>query len=218
MDAFVFDIDGTLLESFEADCDLYIAAVRKVLGVTAIDTNWSAYRHVTDQGILREIMQCNGIVPSAELMDATRREFVASLRAHIEIYGPFREIPGARDFVSRLVAEGRQFVAYATGAWRESAMLKLKSAAFPIDGLNVSTSSECDDRVSIMRGAVAGAPRELGRIIYFGDGVWDRAAAETLGWEFVPVGAALDGLRHFDDIAAWVQERIHHSEQQHERD
>ena len=202
MDAYVFDIDGTLLESFEADCDLYVAAVRKVLGVNAVDTNWSAYRHVTDQGILREIMQRNGIAPSADLVDATRQEFVGLLRAHIDAHGPFREIPGALDFVSRLAADGRHLVAYATGAWRESALLKLESAAFPIEGLRVSTSSECVDRVSIMRGAVAGAPRDLGRIVYFGDGVWDRVAAETLGWDFVPVGAALDGLRHFHDLAA----------------
>lgn len=197
MEACVFDIDGTLLESFEKDCELFVSAVRKVLGVGKVDTDWSAYEHVTDQGVLLQIMRVNGIAPSDELLEATKREFVSSLRAHIDANGPFREIPGARAFVSRLMASGRHYVSYATGAWRESALLKLRTAGFPLDGLRISTSSEHEDRVSIMRGALAGAPGHIEKITYYGDGAWDRTAARELGWDFTPVGAALGGLRHF---------------------
>ena len=34
---------------------------------------------------------------------------------------------------------------------------------------------------------------------YFGDGVWDRQATATLGWEFVPVGAKLGGILDFTE-------------------
>jgi len=197
MEASVFDIDGTLLESFETDSDLFVVAVRRVLGVAAVNTDWSAYPHVTDQGILREIMRSNGIAPTRALFEATRREFVALLRSHIETRGPFPEIPGARDFVADLVAREGHYVAYATGAWRESALVKLVSAGFPVEGIRLSTSSEFEDRAGIMRDAVANPPAPLTRITYYGDGVWDRLAAAGLGWDFVPVGAALGGMSRY---------------------
>ncbi|MEP0913632.1 hypothetical protein NDI45_22205 [Leptolyngbya sp. GB1-A1] len=34
-------------------------------------------------------------------------------------------------------------------------------------------------------------------ITYYGDGEWDKLAANALGWNFVPVGEKLNGLRHF---------------------
>lgn len=201
MDATVFDIDGTLLDSFEDDCELFVVAVKKVLRISTINTDWSAYRHVTDEGILREIMRENGIAPDAGLVSETKREFVTSLEKHIERHGPFQEIPGAIEFVSQLLASKDHYVAYATGAWRESAMVKLTSAGFPTDGVNVSTSSDFEDRVSIMRGALSAGPSGIERITYYGDGIWDQTAAGELGWEFVPVGETLGGLRNFHGTA-----------------
>lgn len=199
MEAIVFDIDGTLIDSFEADAEIFIAVVKRVLGIAEIDSDWSSYRHVTDQGVLRQIMKVNGIDPVPALFEATRREFAEALRQHIEEHGPFREVPGAIDFVSRLIASSERYVAYATGAWRESALIKLESAGFPVDGVVISTSSDFEDRVSIMKAAISGAPSEIEKITYYGDGAWDRAAVRELGWNFVAVGEALGGLRSYHE-------------------
>lgn len=51
--AAIFDIDGTLVESSGFEDELYVAAVRDVLGDVCIRESWSTYRHVTDTGILR---------------------------------------------------------------------------------------------------------------------------------------------------------------------
>ena len=59
--AVIFDIDGTLVESSRFEDDLYVAAVRDVLGDVCIRERWSTYRHVTDTGILRQIMEENRI-------------------------------------------------------------------------------------------------------------------------------------------------------------
>ncbi len=197
MHAVIFDIDGTLLESFQADCELFVAAIRKVLRVPAMNTDWATYPHMTDAGILREVMRVNGIDPDPALMAETRREFIASLHSHVQRHGPFREVPGAVAFVSHLLTSKRHYVAYATGAWHESAMLKLGSAGFPTVGVRVATSSDHEDRVSIMRNALAAAPAGIQRVTYYGDGVWDQRAVRELGWEFVPVGAALGGIAHY---------------------
>ena len=197
MEAVVFDIDGTLLESDEVDGELFVAAVSKVLDVTGVRPDWSTYRNVTDSGVLREILEDSGIAPTGELFDTVRNEFVAMLDAHIKVHGAFREIPGAADYLARLRSSGHHYVAYATGAWRESAVLKLESAGFPVNDMRVATSSEFEDRVSIMRAALSGAPPGISKITYYGDGVWDRAAASQLGWQFVPVGRTLGGLRDY---------------------
>ncbi|MCY3773279.1 MAG: hypothetical protein OXG98_14835 [Gemmatimonadetes bacterium] len=59
--AAIFDIDGTLVESSGFEDELYVAAVRDVLGNVCIRERWSTYRHVTDTGILRQIMEENRI-------------------------------------------------------------------------------------------------------------------------------------------------------------
>ncbi len=51
--AAIFDIDGTLVESSGFEDELYVAAVRDVLGDVCIREEWSTYRHVTDTGVLR---------------------------------------------------------------------------------------------------------------------------------------------------------------------
>ncbi len=59
--AVIFDIDGTLVESSGFEDDLYVAAVRDVLGDVCIRKTWNTYRHVTDTGILLQIMEENRI-------------------------------------------------------------------------------------------------------------------------------------------------------------
>jgi beta-phosphoglucomutase-like phosphatase (HAD superfamily) len=198
MHAHIFDIDGTLLDSYDADADLYAATVCRMFGLDSVSTDWGAYQHVTDGGVLLEILQQHGISPDPEMLAATEHEFVAALEQHIAHHGPFREIPGAVSFVSRLLASPDHYVAYATGGWRGSALLKLASAGFPTRGVSLCTSSEFLDRVSIMRGALSAAPMGIERITYYGDGTWDQRAVRELGWEFVPVGEKLGGMTHYD--------------------
>lgn len=197
MQAHIFDIDGTLLDSYDADADLYAAAVCKVFGLASVSTDWGSYPHVTDGGVLLEILRQHRITPEPGLLAEAEREFVASLAGHVAAHGPFREIPGAVAYVTRLLARRDCHVAYATGGWRESAQLKLASAGFPVDGICLSTSSEFLDRVSIMRAALAAAPADITRVTYYGDGTWDQQAVRELGWEFVPIGAKLGGLAHY---------------------
>ena len=60
MHLIVFDVDGTLVESDEFDGVLYAKAVRDVLDID-VDEDWSSYRHVTDSGILEEILDRHAV-------------------------------------------------------------------------------------------------------------------------------------------------------------
>jgi hypothetical protein len=146
-------------------------------------------------------MHEHGLTPNDDLIEATKLEFVSLLKAHVNSAGPFLEVPGARDFVSRSLENNQCFVAYATGAWRESALVKLMSAGFPVDGIRLSTSSEFEDRVSIMRAAIDAMPQKPETITYYGDGLWDRVASRELGWQFVAVGTTVGGIMHFNEMS-----------------
>jgi phosphoglycolate phosphatase-like HAD superfamily hydrolase len=197
MHATILDIDGTLLNSNDVDGELYIAAVRSVLRQVRIHEGWDSYAHVTDAGILNEILADNGIENDECTVASIKRVFVKSLQCHIEKCGPFTEVPGARQFVAGLCAASDQTCAYATGCWRASAEVKLRSAGFPINGVPLSTSDDRFDRCAILQYALQQLGNNFETVTYYGDGAWDREAANRLGWRFVPVGSVLNGIMSF---------------------
>jgi len=200
MHAVIFDIDGTLLDSFEEDSVLYVEAIREVLGEFRLREAWEHYACVSDTGILSEICVDNDLSYDDGLSDSIRDVFIGRLRSQIERKGPYREIPGAQAFLATLLKRPDIQVAYATGGWRASAELKLTSAGFPLQGLPLASSNDHHDRQQIMLHALRQLRGPFRSITYFGDGIWDRQATAALGWRFVPVGHKLGGLTDFSAL------------------
>lgn len=198
MQAIIFDIDGTLLDSFDSDAEMFSDAIRSVLGNVRIREQWGMYEHVTDNGILADVGLDNGIEITPAIARAIEADHLRRLTNHVATRGAFAEIPGARDYVVALKQRPDVCIAYATGAWRSSALLKLTSAGFPLDGIPLATSDDHHERARIMRHALSQLPHPVRSITYYGDGEWDVAATSRLGWNFVPVGAKLGGLTRFE--------------------
>ncbi|MCG8370289.1 MAG: HAD family hydrolase, partial [Proteobacteria bacterium] len=188
MHAVIFDIDGTLLHSAAADDALYRQAVRDVLGGVSLRARLHDYDFVTDTGILRSILEDNAIARTRAHLDAVRDRFVELLEAHIERHGPFDEIPGAGGLLRSLAESPQHAVALATGGWRESAELKLRSARIDHAGIPLVTSDDHLERTAIMETALHRLGENFASVSYYGDGPWDRRACAVLGWHFVPVG------------------------------
>lgn len=195
--AVILDIDGTLLHSFADDDRLYREAVTTVLGPVRF-REMADYEHVSDSGILQEVFRDNGLRPDAAAVESIRRTFFGALEAHIARCGPFEEIPGARCFLERLRRSSRHACAIATGSWRTSALLKLRTAGFDVAGIPVATSDDATSRSDILRHALRALDGPIAEITYYGDGVWDRATCEALGWRFCGVGSTLGGITSFD--------------------
>ncbi len=195
--AVLFDIDGTLLHSADVDDALYREAVRQVLGEVRLRPTLHHYEAVTDSGVLGQILRDNDI-PGDPLEDV-RSVFVQLLEQHVNVHGPFLEIPGASDFLRRLDASADHAVAFATGGWRESAMLKLDSAGLAWNGWALASSNDHYERTGIMEIALSQLGRAFETVSYYGDGPWDRDACKTLGWNFVAVGPQLRGLESYSD-------------------
>jgi FMN phosphatase YigB (HAD superfamily) len=197
MDAVILDIDGTLLQSNDADDELYLAAVRQVLGGVRLRASWGMYTHVTDTGILQEVLCDNALDATSSVVASVRECFVASVGRHVAAHGPFKEVPGARAFVQSLCDSGTHRVAYATGGWFGSAWLKLSAAGFPLHGVPLASSDDHTERQAIMLHALRQLDGDFRTITYYGDGQWDEVAARGLGWQFTPVGEKLGGLTKF---------------------
>jgi len=198
MHAVIFDIDGTLLKSASVDDELYRSALQRVLGPMRFRESLSDYDHVSDSGILAQVIDDNQFSALQSPAPQIISYFVESLQNYITSNGPFLEIPGARRFLKGLRASPKHYVALATGGWRASAILKLESADFDLDGIGLFTSDQEYDRSRIMLSALDRPESDYSSITYYGDGPWDRTACKRLGWKFVAVGRSLGGLESYE--------------------
>jgi beta-phosphoglucomutase-like phosphatase (HAD superfamily) len=198
--AAIFDIDGTLLDSYTVGTKLYVEAIRHVLGQVHIRDAWEKYPHVTDTGVLADICSDNALHYDDALSGSVMSVYLNRLSTHMQATGPCREIPGALRYFQGLQQRPDVRVAYATGGWRASAELKLSSAGFPLEGIPLASADDHPDRKQIMLHALSQLEGPFHSVTYYGDGIWDREAATVLGWEFVPVGPKLRGIADFSDV------------------
>ncbi len=200
MKAIVFDVDGTLIESMSVDSELYFSSINSVLGPVNIREDLSAYDNVTDSGILAQLIDDNGFSSKDEVAESIQAIFVESLRKHIQTVGPFPAIEGAIQMVDKVRHSANTRIAIATGGWRRSALLKLESTGFNIDGIPVATCDNSPSRIEIMRTALSRIGNDFESVTYFGDAEWDRQACQNLGWNFVAVGPDLGGIESYENI------------------
>jgi len=195
MNLAVFDVDGTLAQTSGVDDDCWIRAVRMAWGVEGIDTDWSRYRHSTDEGIAAEIMETHRGRPATRQDLDELRDCFASLierEAH-EHPDQFTATAGAASALRSLPERGWS-VAIATGGWRRTALIKLRTAGLDVDGVPAAFADDAWPREEIIglaaeraSKAVSHEAKAMGRIVYVGDGVWDVTAARSRGYGFVGV-------------------------------
>ncbi|TWH43700.1 LOW QUALITY PROTEIN: phosphoglycolate phosphatase-like HAD superfamily hydrolase [Dulcicalothrix desertica PCC 7102] len=199
--AMIFDIDGTLLQSdVNDDAPVLGISSLRYLAMSACVRPGGCIHNSLFSGILAEILNDNAIETTSERVGAVRDHFVESVRRHLSEQGPFVEMPGARTFVQNLHNSTMYRIAYATGGWRGSALLKLSLSGFPITGL--ATSDDHFQRKEIMLNALRQLNRVFETVTYYGDGHWDAVAAKALGWQFVPVGTKLNGLTRYEQCVS----------------
>ena len=208
----MFDIDGTLVDSAGFDTELYVEAVREVLDVE-IDSDWNKYEHVSDSGILDEVLRAVRL--DGEHADARRARPAAFHRSRPRLRCSERPARSARSPARSASSSGcsrlqNVRVGVATGGWQPTAQLKLAQVGIGVERLGFASSSDALARTDIMQLAADRAMqgRAYERATYFGDGAWDRRASAALGYDFIAVGKAVQhdvayaDLRETDAILA----------------
>jgi phosphoglycolate phosphatase len=201
-DAYLFDIDGTLVRS--RDPVHYFAfqyAMRRVFGLEATIDNVPVQGN-TDVGILRAVLRREGLADP---------EINAGLPAMIEHMGAEARrnagqmcpelCPSIRELLSALYSQGKLLGA-ATGNLETIGWLKLEKAGIrPMFGFG-SFSYPLEYRADIFRQGVQMARQRLGpkaSVYVVGDTPTDIEAAKAVG---VPVIAVATGIFQFDDLLA----------------
>ena len=204
MIATIFDIDGTLVESFDFDGASYVSAIREVLGEIYIDDDWSKYKNVTDSGILRQIMEENKIQEDGQI-EEVRKKFGELIGQYFKNGGECRPTKGAICLIDKLLSDQHYKIGIATGGWKHTAKMKLRHAGFNLRNTVLFSSDDSDERVEIMKKCLSALGDGFHRIVYIGDAVWDIQATKKLGWHFIGVGPRLKGK-----CECWVEDFSNH--------
>ena len=201
-DAYLFDIDGTLLNS--RDAVHYFAfhnAVRAVLGIEASVDGIPVHGN-TDVGILRAVLQRAGLENDA--IDGSMPKITAYMCAEVqrnqEQLRP-ELCPSILEIVTHLQAQGKLLGA-ASGNLEAIGWLKLEKAGLRPMFAFGSFSFPREIRADIFQHGVDLARQRLGQdasVTVVGDTPSDIEAARAIG---VPVITLATGIFSFDDLKA----------------
>jgi len=192
MQLVMFDIDGTLTQTDEADSNCYLQALADVFGFADVDADWSRYPQCTDGGILAHLFHARlQRPPSAAEIAVFQARFFELLEAAASVQ-PFHPIAGAREFLAMLEAKHDCRLALASGDWERSARSKLASAGLDCNRFPAAFADDGHSREEIMQLSLQRAIDEhevqsFTRHTYIGDGVWDARAARKSGFRFIGI-------------------------------
>lgn len=190
----MFDMDGTLTDSFAIDENCYVLAIQQALGLDNVVTAWETYTHTSASYCLQEIVRdSRGEPVTPAESQAVQARMIALMIEISRLKGRgTSEIPGAAACVRELLRQGYA-VAIASGDWEATARHKLTTAGIPFQNLPAAYCDEAHARTEIMRTSLARASKhyaceQFERTIYIGDAAWDVRACRDLGWPLVAVG------------------------------
>lgn len=196
----MFDIDGTLVQSYKLDEECYTKSVFEVLGHN-IDTDWTKYQHITDSGILSQHLKNIGLYKEIDELEQKIKDKFIKKTANYISKNPVREILGASKFIEKLKNIENVSISIATGGWFETASMKLESAGIDISGIPIATSSDHFSRTEIMKLAMSKAKiANEHKVSYFGDAKWDQEACDKLGFNFILVGNTIKHSKIINDF------------------
>jgi phosphoglycolate phosphatase-like HAD superfamily hydrolase len=200
MDLVLFDVDGTLIRSMQDDGECLVASLYDVFGFTDVEDDWSRYQHITDVGILIEAFEQRRARAPTETETGAFCEHFVGLLAERCSENPLQPIAGAAPLLDALAEREDIAVAFATGCFRRSAAVKMRSAGLSFDQAPAATCDDAISRHEIMEIGIAKAAANHGvpgfdNVVYVGDGIWDVWACRRLGLPFIGVAADITAER-----------------------
>jgi len=190
----ILDVDGTLVQSLQAEARLFPLACETALGIREISANWESYRCPSDRGIVRELIEIHHgrEVEEREYL-RVEQHFLELIRdAYAEQPSRCQPVLGAREAVTNFTRTADLALSVATAGWRRTALHKLEFAGVQASNLPIATSHDAERKADIMRIAADRASEHYGvgefaSVICFGDSYGDARAAEELGYGFIGI-------------------------------
>jgi HAD superfamily hydrolase (TIGR01509 family) len=217
--AFLFDLDGTLVDSVYQ----HVLAWKEALDSEGIELSvWRIHRKIGMSGGLftHQLLRETGGDISAERVERLQR---CHAQAYRRLRAQVRPLPGAQALLAALTREGRPW-AIATSGRMETAAVNLQALGVDPDTTVVVTRDDVkyakpDPDLFVAAAGRLGAPIEQAVVV--GDSIWDMLAARrcrALGVGVLSGGYGLDELEragalrvyedpadllaHIDEVAA----------------
>ena len=173
--AFLFDLDGTLVDSVYQ----HVLAWKQALDAEGIELSvWRIHRKIGMSGGLftNQLLRETGLEISSERVDRLRRLHAEAYREHA---AAIRPLPGARELLDFLSREGIPW-AIATSGRMETAAVNLAALGVdpekrPVITRDLVKYAKPDPDLFLAAAARLGAPIETAVVV--GDSIWDMLAA-----------------------------------------
>jgi HAD superfamily hydrolase (TIGR01509 family) len=173
--AFVFDLDGTLVDSVYQ----HVLAWREALESEGISLSvWRIHRRIGMSGglLVNALLRETGLPVTREQTGRLRQ---VHAEAYAKLVGQVRPLPGARELLEHLTRVGVPW-AIATSGWMESARPALEmlgvSGEIPVVTRDQVLRAKPDPDLFLTAASRLGVPIENSAVV--GDSVWDLLAAQ----------------------------------------
>lgn len=188
----IFDLDGTLVDSYDLDDQLYRKAILSEVPGVRFRKSLNDYYYSTDSGMLTEILtELN--LPVHDYYESVRQRFGKLVKKHLQAANSCRQIPGAANLLNKLRQIPNIQIGIATGGWSHTARMKLEAAGLSDLNVPMSSGDDAHSRTEIMQICSSRMEPSICNFVYVGDAEWDLRAANKLGWKFIGVGTRLKG-------------------------
>lgn len=199
----LFDLDGTLTQTFHANDPSFTRALSKLIDIDPHYDYTGEVQHPTDEAVFYALFKkINGTEPTLADREAMIDLYLQELM-HTYYHKPgfFDEIPGANELLHELHHSDQWVVAIATGAWQRVAQLKLELAGIHYQHLPLFTSDLFPDKRRFTQMAIetVGKEHQLSQITYIGDSNYDYQVSRELGIQFV--GIDYRGMGHLNHLS-----------------
>lgn len=206
-DAYIFDIDGTLLNAYGgAHYNAFHSALQHCFNLTCKIDGIPLHGN-TDIGILRAVLRREGL--SDGDFDSKRSALLDHMCAQVELNRALihsEVCPAIRDLVALLVAQGK-LLGVASGNLERIGWLKLEAAGLRNYFAFGAFSDHVETREDIFRAGIAEVKRRLGpdaSACIVGDTPADISAAKSVGMPVIAVATGIfsqqELLSHEPDI------------------
>lgn len=208
MPLIIFDVDATLVYSNKLDSKAFAQIYEDTYGLPFPSIDWSTYPHVTDDTILKTVIEQHF---QRAVTEKERSQFKASFLAKIiknRTLRPteYKIVPGAKKLLELLIKDSDYTVGIATGGWKAPAVMKLDFVNIPTTPLIISGADGKTTRHEIIEEVLANANKiqaSFDRVIYVGDAIWD--VKTTRDMQIPLIGVRLKG-----DVEVLKKEGVRH--------
>lgn len=224
MKLIVFDIDGTLTDTAGIDDYFFKKAFKELYNIDISDETWKKYQIMTrgsDSGMAAEILrqEVNILPEPAEIKKLKSRFFKYLHKDALENPENFNPVACSPKLFNELKKRRNFCLAIATGCWKESALIKLKSAGIDSSYIPLSNADTFFTKLDIVKESIVESKRiyktEFKSIVYIGDSQWDYKVAREIGIGFIGIDSKSNGnllslgvkyvLSDFCDMSAFFE-------------